>query len=237
MTITYMGWSSFQQRMNLPRPRERRADGIEAELAINRLAHRIIDPGDDPRDLEDLERDLGRHDVAGIPIGRGGEAVRRLDPRLAQHVFVDPVAEHHLTLEVAAQPVEGSPIAVDDGDLMAGVGKRQGAQGADPPATDDHQLHEWKTHSRHYRPSLRRAASTSGRPASRILAWVVATSYGTRWKRTADAPRSTSAKAAAGFPSRGCPTLPGLTNAEGGRGIHSPGCGTCSPSSVKMRGR
>src|SRR5712691_12264665 len=147
MTITYMGWSSFQECMDLPRSGEGRADSIEAKLAIDRLAHRIVYPGDHPGDLEDLFCNLGRHDVAIVPIGEGGEAIRRLDSRLAEHVLVDPVAEHHLSAEIAAEPVKGTPIAIDDRDLMPCLGQRKRGHGADPSATDDHQLHEWKTHS------------------------------------------------------------------------------------------
>src|SRR4029077_9156330 len=148
MTITYMGWSSFQECMDLPGSGERRADGIEAELAIDRLAHGIVDPGDDARDLEDLFCNLGRHDVAIVPIRQGGEAVRRLDASLAKHVFVDPVAEHHLPGEIAAEAIKGAPIAIDDRDLMACLGQRQRGHRADPSAPDDYQFHEWKTHSR-----------------------------------------------------------------------------------------
>src|SRR6266404_1419692 len=119
MTITYMGWSSFQECMDLPGSRERRADSVEAELAVDRLAHRIVDPGDHPRDLEDLFCDLGRHDGAIVPIRQRGEAIRRLDPSLAEHILVDPVAEHHLAGEVAAEAVKGAPVAIDDRDLMA----------------------------------------------------------------------------------------------------------------------
>src|SRR6202022_4154847 len=143
-----MAGSSFQEGMDLAGPRQRRADGIEAQLAIDGFPHRIIDAGDDPRDLKDLERDLGRHDVAIVAIGQRGEAVRRLDPRLAQYVLVDPIAEDHLTREIGAEPVKGLPIAVDHGDLMPCLGERQRGHRANPSATDDYQLHEWKTHSR-----------------------------------------------------------------------------------------
>src|SRR5438445_11806621 len=131
MTITYMGWLAFQECMDLPGSGERRADSIEAELAIDRLAHRIVNAGDHPRDLEDLFCNLGRHDVAIVPIGEGGEAVRRLDPSLAKHVFVDPVAERHPPLAIAAEAVKGALIRIDDRALVAGFSPRQRAHGAD----------------------------------------------------------------------------------------------------------
>src|SRR2546423_1236761 len=56
--------------MDLPRPGERRTHRIQAELAVDVLTDRVIDPGDDSRNLKDLERDLGGHDVAVIALGK-----------------------------------------------------------------------------------------------------------------------------------------------------------------------
>src|ERR1700682_229365 len=233
-----MPGSPLQHGMDLPRSGERRAECIQAELAaVDVLPHRVVDTSDDAGHFEDLAGDLGGHDIPVVPVGQRGKAVRRLDPGLSKHVFVDPVAEHHLAGEVAPEPVEGAPVAIDDGNLVAVFGEGDGCHGAHAAATNDDELHEVKPHSRHYRPSASRAASISGSPASRILAWVAGMSYATRWKRTAGVARSTMAKAASGLPSRGWPTLPGLTRAAGGSVIHSPGSGTCSPSSVKIRGR
>src|SRR6202171_2783023 len=245
-----MPGSPLQHGMDLPRSGERRAECIQAELAaVDVLPHRVVDTSDDAGHFEDLAGDLGGHDIPVVPVGQRGKAVRRLDPGLSKHVFVDPVAEHHLAGEVAPEPVEGAPVAIDDGDLVAVFGEGDGCHGAHAAATNDDELHEVKPHSRHYRPSASRAASISGSPASPILAWVAGSpaprilswfagmSYPTRWKRTAGVARATMAKAASGLPSRGWPTLPGLTRAAGGSAIHSPGSGTCSPSSVKIRGR
>src|SRR2546428_4441232 len=138
--------------MDLPRSGERRADRIQAELAVDVLADGVVDPGDDAWDLEDLPSDLGGHDVAIVAIGQGGEAVGRLDPGLAQHILVDPVAEDHLAGEIGTQPIEGAPIVVDHRNLVAGLGKGEGGHRANAAATDDHELHEVKTHSMSYRP-------------------------------------------------------------------------------------
>src|SRR6266480_2479084 len=183
--------SPLQHAMDLPGAGERGAECIQAEFAVDVLAHRVVDAGDHARYLEDLAGDLRRHDVPVVAIGQGGEAVRRFDPRLAEDVLVDPVAEHHLAGEVVTEPVERPAVAVDDGDPVAGFGKGDRGHGAHPAAANDDELHELKPHSRAYRPSASRAASTSGSPAARILAWVVATSYGTRPKRTAGVARST----------------------------------------------
>src|SRR5207302_5113427 len=146
ITITYIAGSCFQHRMDLPRPGERRADRIQAELAVDVLADRVVDPGDDPGNLENLLGDLGRHDVAVVAVGEGGEAVRRLDARLAEHVLIDSVPKHHLAGKIAAQPVEGAPVVVNHGDLVAGLGEGQGRHGADAAASNDHELHKEKTH-------------------------------------------------------------------------------------------
>src|SRR5438128_11341387 len=230
-----MPGSPLQHGMDLPCAGEGGAERIQAEFAVDVLAHRVVDAGDHARHLEDFTGDLRGHDVPVVAIGQGGEAVRRFDAGLAKHVLVDPVAEHHLAGEVVTEPVERPAVAVDDGDPVASFGKGNRSHGAHTAATNDDELHELKPHSRHYRPRASRAASTSGSPAARIFAWVVATSYGTRPKRTAGVARSTIAYAASGLPSRGWPTLPGLTSAAAGQVIHSPGSGISSPSAVAIR--
>src|SRR5438067_1896593 len=232
-----MPGSPLQHGMDVPCDGEGGAERIQAEFAVDVLAHRVVDAGDHARHLEDFTGDLRGHDVPVVAIGQGGEAVRRFDAGLAKHVLVDPVAEHHLAGEVVTEPVERPAVAVDDGDPVASFGKGNGGHRAYTAATNDDELHELKPHSRHYRPRASRAASTSGSPAARILAWVVAMSYGTRSKRTAGRLRSTTAKAASGLPSRGWPTLPGLTKADDGTSIQSVPSGICSPLSVKIRGK
>src|SRR5438445_5477565 len=99
-------------------PGKRWADGVEAELTVDILAHWVVDPGDYPGDLENLAGDLGRHDVSIVAVGQGGEAIRRLDAGLAEDIFIDPVAENHLPREVAPQAVERAAVHVDDGHLV-----------------------------------------------------------------------------------------------------------------------
>src|SRR5437763_12597032 len=171
-----MPGSPLQHGMDLPCAGEGGAERIQAEFAVDVLAHRVVDTGDHARHLEDFTGDLRGHDVPVVAIGQGGEAVRRFDPRLAKHVLVDPVAEHHLAGEVVTEPVERPTVAVDDGNLVAGFRKGDCGDGAYPSGTNDDDLHELKPHSRHYRPRASRAASTSGSPTARILAWVVAMS-------------------------------------------------------------
>src|SRR6184192_1313335 len=91
---------------------ERRADSVEAELTVDILAHRVVDPGDHPGALENLAGDLGRHDVSIVAVGQGGEAIRSLDAGLAQDILIDPVAENHLPREIAPQPIERAPIHI-----------------------------------------------------------------------------------------------------------------------------
>src|SRR6266550_1683452 len=129
-----MPGSPLQHAMDLPGAGERGAECIQAEFAVDVLAHRVVDAGDHARYIEDL---------AG---------------------------------EVVTEPVERPAVAVDDGDPVAGFGKGDRGHGAHPAAANDDELHELKPHSRAYRPSASRAASTSGSPAARILAWVVAMS-------------------------------------------------------------
>src|SRR5438105_8198129 len=104
--------------MDRPWPGKGRTDSVEAELPIDVLANRIVDPGDHPGDLEDLAGDLGRHDVSIVAVGQGGEPIRRLDAGLAEDIFIDPVAENHLPREVAPQAVERAAVHVDDGHLV-----------------------------------------------------------------------------------------------------------------------
>src|SRR6266700_1628145 len=147
-----MPGSPLQHGMDLLCAGERGAERIQAEFAVDVLAHRVVDAGDHAGHFEDLAGDLRRHDVPVVAIGQGGEAVRRFDPGLAENILVDP------------------------GDLVAGFGKGDRGHGAHTAATNDDELHELKPHSRSYRPRASRAASTSGSPAARIFAWVVAMS-------------------------------------------------------------
>src|SRR5205823_5676821 len=104
--------------MDRPCPGERGADGVEAELAVDVLANGVVDPGDHPGDLEDLAGDLSRHDVSIVAVGKGGETISALDPGLAEDILIDPVAEDHLAVEIAAQPVERATIHIDDRHLV-----------------------------------------------------------------------------------------------------------------------
>src|SRR5438477_12846897 len=99
-------------------PGKRRADGVEAELTVDILAHRVVDPGDYPGDLENLAGDLGRHDVSIVAVGQGGDAIRGLDAGLSQAILIDPVAEHHLPSEIVPQPIEGVTLNFNYGHLV-----------------------------------------------------------------------------------------------------------------------
>src|SRR5437868_8818089 len=64
--------------------------------------------------------------------------------------------------------------------------------------------------TRSHSPRPRRSASSRGKPASRISAWVFSMGYGTRRKLANLRSRSSRSQAARGSPSRGWPTEPGL---------------------------
>src|SRR2546426_11004952 len=87
-------------------PGERRADGVEAELTVDVLAYRVVDPGNHPGNLEDLASDLGRHDVSIVAVGQGGEAIGGLDGRPARGIPLRPGAENPLPAEIPPQPVD-----------------------------------------------------------------------------------------------------------------------------------
>src|SRR2546425_13075698 len=137
-----MPGSPLQHRMDLPCPGERRAERIQAKLAVDILPHRVVDAGDHARNFEDLAGDLRRHDVPVVAVGQGGEAVRRFDPRLAKDVLVDPVANHYTAGEGVTEPVERPAVTVDDGDLVPGFGEGDGGHGAHAAAPNDDELHE-----------------------------------------------------------------------------------------------
>src|SRR5207302_4311850 len=139
--------SFFQHGVDLLGTGKPRADRVEAELRIDILAHRVVNPGDHPRDLEDLPGDLSGHDIAVVAVGQRGKAVRCLDAGLAKHVLLDPIAEHHLTVEVGPQPVEGAAVDIDHGHLVARLRQGDGSHGAYPAAADDDQFHELRPNS------------------------------------------------------------------------------------------
>src|SRR5438128_2572874 len=116
--MTYIGSLIVSAWHGLPLPGERGTNGVEAELSVDVLANRVVDPGDHPGDFEDLAGDLGRHDVSIVAVGQGGETIRALDPGLAEDILIDPVAEDHLSVEIGAQPVEGATIHIDNGHLV-----------------------------------------------------------------------------------------------------------------------
>src|SRR6267143_2629230 len=234
--------SAFQHTVNLPDAGQGRAGRIQAQLAVDVLSDRIVDARDHPRDVEDLAGDLGGHDVPVVAVGERGKALRLLDARLAKHVLINTIAQHHLTREVRPQTVERAPVDVDDGDLLAVGDQHLSHHGSHPAASHDDHPHGRRPiiGTLPYIPSARRAASISGSPAARILAWVVGTSYATRWNWTAGPSRSTTANAASGTPSRGWPTLPGFTSAgwgNGYQGLAGPSSGITSSSIVRIRGK
>src|SRR3989454_4617669 len=122
-------------------PGERRADGVEAELTVDVLAYRVVDPGNHPGNLEDLASDLGRHDVSIVAVGQGGEAIGGLDAGLAQDILIDPVAENHLPGEIAPPPVERAAIHINDGPPATPPRQGDGRHCPNAAAADNHQLH------------------------------------------------------------------------------------------------
>src|SRR4030081_246910 len=108
MTMAYMpafAAASLSGHQHLPDP-TRTLDGgtenVEAKFAVSLLADRIIDPADDPRDLEDLLGYLSGHDVSIVAFGDGHEGVRVLDSRLAQKLRVRAIAHDEVAIELLA---------------------------------------------------------------------------------------------------------------------------------------
>src|SRR2546430_16381573 len=98
---------------------KRRADSVEAELTVDILAYRVVDPGDHPGDLEDLAGDLGRHDASIVAVGQGGEAIGGLDAGLAQELLIYPAGEKHLPGENTPQPLDRPENDIKHADLVA----------------------------------------------------------------------------------------------------------------------
>ena len=92
--------------------------------------------------------------------------------------------------------------SLDANPLVAGLAALQGAPAAD---------HGRDPHA----PNARRSASRPGRPAARIAAWTAGDVVGARDARSRVAASGSSTRYdASGSPSRGWPTLPGLTSAR-----------------------
>src|SRR5579864_8520199 len=109
------------------------------------------------RDLEDVLGDLGGHDVAVVAFGDRHEPIGVFDSGPPQDVGVGAVADHLITLEVPPQHAarrragERVGIPVDDDDLVAGSIHVGGDLGADPSATNDHELQSALITGRHRR--------------------------------------------------------------------------------------
>src|SRR5262245_31060895 len=110
------------------------------------------------------------------------------------------------TIDGHVYPEQGACLDVFHG---AGHSARAAACGGNQARGDHFELHTSTFELRH-RPTARRCARTSGRPAPMILACAADTSYSTRASDSVLADASSIPYAARGSPSRGCPTAPQL---------------------------
>src|SRR6266498_706391 len=116
--------------------------GGDAEALVDLGAARVVDAGDHRRHLELLPGQPRGDDVGVVAVGHRRERSRPLDPGLAQHVLVEPVAVHLRALEVEAQHPERDFALVDDGDRMAAPFEPGGQLRTDPATTHDHDVHD-----------------------------------------------------------------------------------------------
>ena len=96
-----------------------RADGgrrerLDAEVAVELAARRIVDAGDDLRNPEHALRDQGGHDVAVVAVGHGHEAVGPFGTGALEHVVVDAGPNLDSAAKASAQAFEGRRVLVHD---------------------------------------------------------------------------------------------------------------------------
>src|SRR5260370_41045527 len=91
---------------DVPRALEGRTDRLDFKLLVSVGPVWVVDAAHDARDLEDVLRDLGGHDVAVVAFGDCYEAVRTLNSSTTQDVGVGAVAGELSALELFR---EGAP--------------------------------------------------------------------------------------------------------------------------------
>src|SRR5205807_8889653 len=82
---------------------DRRADGLETQLGEGIRTQRVVNPGDDALDAEDVLGNLACHDVAVIALSRSQERVRALDTRPLEDFLVGCVTQDRRAWEVRAE--------------------------------------------------------------------------------------------------------------------------------------
>src|SRR5690349_557727 len=90
---TYMGSDLLERALEHLDRVARRADGVQALLGVPLGPRGVHHAADHARHLVVLARDLRDRQVRVVAVGRGDEDVGLLDPRLAQRVDLQAVAE------------------------------------------------------------------------------------------------------------------------------------------------
>src|SRR5438105_9001424 len=119
----------------------RRRDGAEAERLVEVCTRRVEHADDDALDVEALLRHLGDHEIRVVAVRRDDHGVGLLDPRLAEHVHVHPVADDEAAVPVAAEPAQRLLLLVDRDDVPALAVELERDRRPDSPASDDDHLH------------------------------------------------------------------------------------------------
>ena len=104
---------------------------------------RVVDARDDPFHPERLAGDTCGDDVRVVARGHRGERVGPLDPRLHEHVAVEPHAQHDRSGKVRAQPTERGAFPVDDGDLVPDPDQRQRQRRSDTTTPHHDDVHRY----------------------------------------------------------------------------------------------
>ena len=115
-------------------------NGGDAEALVDLGPSRVVDPGDDVRDVVGFPGDAGGQDVRVVAAGHRGEGIGLGDVRTLEGVPVEADARDLGPGKVAAKPAEGRVVLVDDRHRMPRIIQGVGQRDPDPAATHNDKM-------------------------------------------------------------------------------------------------
>src|SRR5579872_402188 len=122
----------------------------EAELPVPVGPNGVVDPRNHVLDAEHVPRNLRRHNISVIALADRDEDVGILDPRAAQHVLIDAIADDALPLVLCAEPAERLTLKIDHRyrvTVLIHHARKRRAYAAAPENNDVHRALLLRVHS------------------------------------------------------------------------------------------